>query len=111
MAAPKADYHVLYLGPGLNADWIFNAGRGYILTFKPIIAANLDILQYIPPRRALAITTIARRDTAQRVSQDVAKRYPRAFHDALVYDFPEELKLALDGRVEINQRLGVPETE
>jgi hypothetical protein len=111
MAAPKADYHILYLGPGLGAEWIFTAARPYILKFKPIIASNLDVLQYTPPRRNVAVTTIARRDTAQRVSQDVAKRYPRAYHDALVYDFPEELKITLDGRVEIDQRLGVPETE
>lgn len=111
MAAPKAAYHVLYLGPGLGAEWLFEAGRAYILQFKPILTSNLDILQYVPPRRSLAVTTIARRDTAQRVAQDVAKRYPRAYHDALVYDFPAELKIALDGRVEVGQRLGVPETE
>jgi hypothetical protein len=111
MAAPKADYHILYLGPGLNADWLFKYGRVYILHFEPALTATLDTLQFIPPRRVVAITSIARRDTAQRIAQEVARRFPRAYHDALVYDFPEELQMTLEGRVSLEQRLGVPETE
>lgn len=111
MAVPKPDYHFLYLSPGLPIDWLFGAARIYIFQFRPILINSLETPQFTPARKRIAVTTLARRDTAKRVSEEVAKRYPRAYDDALVYDFIEEMKMALDGRAELGQRLGQPETD
>lgn len=111
MAIPAPDYHALYLGPGLSADWLFTAARIYYVRFQPIVTDTLDIFAFIPPRRRLAITTLTRRDTARRIAQEVAQRFPNAYHDPLVYDYLPELQLALDGRAQIGQRLGAPEAK
>jgi hypothetical protein len=110
MAVPSFDIHFLYLGPGLSADWLFTAARRYWLRFGPIWIADLDLAALVPARRKIAITSLARRDTAKTVRDQIARFYPRAYHDPLVYDFMNEMQLTLDGRAEFNQRFGVPET-
>jgi hypothetical protein len=109
MAIPTQDYHAVYLGPGLSADWLFVAAHDYCIRFQPIVTDSLDVLAFIPPRHKLAITSLARRDTAKRVALEVTKRYPQAYHDPLVYDYLEELQIALDGRAALRLRLGIPE--
>lgn len=110
MAIPTPDYHFLYIGPGMSSDWLFIAARNYWARFKPITIDRLDLVAVVPTRRRIAITTLARRDTAKIVRDDVAKHYPRAFHDPLVYDYLNEMQLTLDGRAALNQRFGVPES-
>ncbi len=109
MAIPTPEFHFLYLGPGLSSDWFFIAGRNYWMHFKPIVIDKLDQVALISARRRIAITTLARRDTAKLVRDNVAKHYPKAYHDPLVYDYVGEMQLTLDGRAALNQRFGVPE--
>ncbi len=99
----------MYLDPSLGADWLFVAARRYWEKFRPIVVISLDLISYVPPRRGIAITTLARRDLAQKIADDVKKNFPNALHDALVYDYVEEMKLTLDGRADLQQRFGVPE--
>jgi hypothetical protein len=106
---PTPDYHFLYIDPALGADWLFVAARRYWERFRPMVVTSFDLVSYVPPQRSIAITTLARRDLAKKVASDVKKNFPHAFHDPLVYDYIEEMKLTLDGRADLQQRFGVPE--
>src|SRR5258706_10789283 len=103
---PNTDYHFLYIESSLGADWFFLAGRRYWERFRPIVVIDLDLIGYVPDRRSIAITTLARRDIAKKVAADIKKNFPRAYHDPLVYDFVDEMKLTLDGRTDLQQRFG-----
>ena len=103
------DLHFLYLDPVLSADWLFEAGQRYWDRFHPLIVPSLDLIDLAPARRRLAITTLTRRDLAPKTLAEVKKRFPRAYHDPLVYDVVADLKLTLDGRADLRQRFGIPE--
>ena len=105
-----ADYHFLYIDPTLGPDWFFMAARRYWERFRPMVITNWDLVGYVPGRRSIAITTLARRDMAQKIADDVKNNFPRARHDPLVYDYVEEMQITLDGRADLQQRFGVPET-
>lgn len=107
---PRFDYYFLYLGSGMSGDWLFIAARNYWLTFRPNVILTLDLVVFVPPRRSVAITSLARRDTAPTIRSDIAKRFPTAYHDPLVYDFLDEMQLTLDGRAALNQRFGKPDS-
>ena len=109
MAIPTPAYHFIYIAPGMTGDWLFIAARKYWVHFKPSVIASLDWINFAPPRQQVAITSLARRDTAQQIRNDIALRYPRAYHDPLVYDYLADMQLTLDGRAALNQRFGVPD--
>jgi hypothetical protein len=105
-----ADYHFLYIDQALGPDWFFVAARRYWERFRPMVITNWDLVGYVPERRSIAITTLARRDMAQKLADDVKQKFPRARYDPLVYDYVEEMQITLDGRADLLQRFGVPET-
>ena len=107
MAQP--DYHLLYVDPSLSSDWFYVAGREYWLRFQPIVTSNFDLLGILPSKATIILTTLARRDFAPKLAATVQKRFPRVLHDPLVYDYPDELKLTLDGRARYFQRFGLPD--
>jgi hypothetical protein len=107
----KADFHFLYLAPGVSVDYFFIAARKFWETFKVIVVYDLDVIQYVPRRYTVAITSLARSDTAQQVRDEIESTFGRrVYHDPLVYDFVEDLKLTLDVRAERNEPFGVPLT-
>lgn len=108
---PEPDYHFLYIDPALGVDWLFVAARRYWDRFRPIVTNSYDLIGYVPSDRSIAITTLARRDFAKKISDDIKKRFPSAYHDPLVYDFVNEMKLTLDGRTDFGQRFGIPEDD
>ena len=105
------DYHFLYIDRTLEADWLFDAARRYWDRFRPIVVNDLDLIAYVPAGRSVAITTLARRDMAKMINSQVVKRYPSVRHDPLVYDTVDDMKLTLDGRADLEQRFGVPDSE
>jgi hypothetical protein len=105
-----SDYHFLYINAALGANWLFVAARRYWAQFQPIVIDNLDLVSYVPSKSTATITILARRDLAPKLMADVKKRFPRATVDPLVYDTVEDMKLTLDGRADLQQRFGVPET-
>jgi len=58
------DYHFLLIAPGLGVEWLFDTARVYFDRFRPTIIPDLAFIQLIPPDRRIAITAIARRDSA-----------------------------------------------
>jgi len=106
-----ADFHFLYLAPGLGMEYFFDASRQYWTTFKVIVLHDLDVVRHVPRQYSVAITSLARSDTAQFVRDDIESRFGnRVFHDPLVYDFVEDLQLTLNVRAERNEPFGVPLT-
>jgi hypothetical protein len=102
-------FHFLYLDPLLEENWLFEAAPRYWEVFRPIVVHNLELIDYVPKNRALAITIITRRDVASKVIAEIEKRFGRAQLDPLVYDVVRDLKLTLDGRAALSQRFGRPE--
>jgi hypothetical protein len=97
----------LYVDPSLGADWFYVAARRYWQRFQPVVISSLDLLTLVPQGRLVAVTTLARRDFAKKLADDIRKRFPTMIHDPLVYDSPAELQLTLDGRVDYYQRFGL----
>lgn len=105
----RADFHFLYLAPGLSVDYFFDAARKYWETFKVIVIHDIEVIRHVPRRYSVAITSLARSDTAAAVRDTIENRYGnRVYHDPLVYDFVEDVQLTLDIRAERNEPFGIP---
>jgi hypothetical protein len=105
----RADFHFLYIAPGVSIDYFFDGARQFWETFKVIVIHDLALIQYVPNRYSVAVTSIARSDTAPVVHQQIESTLgDRIYHDPLVYDFLEDLQLTLDVRAERNEPFGVP---
>ena len=107
-ATIRPNYHYLYIAPNLGAEWLFGAARNYVLTFAPIILADLDFVALTPPNTTVTVTAIARRDTAAQIGVELAQVHPYAFYDAVMRDTFEETKAELDRRAAANEPFGVP---
>ncbi|HLA42636.1 MAG TPA: hypothetical protein VJZ27_04330 [Aggregatilineales bacterium] len=105
----KADFHFLYLAPGLDVAYFFDAAKKFWQTFKVIVIHDIRVIQHVPRQYSVAITSLARSDTAQVVREQIESTFGvRVYHDPLVYDFIEDLQLTLDARAERNEPFGVP---
>lgn len=105
----RADFHFLYLAPGLNVDYFFDASRVFWEAFKAIVVHDLTLVGYVPRRYSVVITSLARSDTGPVVAQQITETFgERVYHDALVYDFIEDMQLTLETRAQRNEPYGVP---
>jgi len=69
-------------------------------------------VRYVPSRYVIAITSLARTDTALAVREDIADQFGElVYHDPLVYDFVDDLRLTLEARASRNEPFGVPLNE
>jgi hypothetical protein len=102
------DYHFLMIAPNLGTEWLFTSARTYWERYRPTIISDYTFLQLIPLGYTLAVTVIARRDSAEAMRVQLATLVPRAWFDPIIYDYAEDAQLALEGRAAVNQPLGVP---
>ena len=102
-------YHVLYIDPTLGVDWFYVTARAYWLKYEPIVTADFDLVSMFPHKVTVVLTTLARRDFASKLANTIQTRFPHVLHDPLVYDYPAEMQLTLDGRVHYFQRFGLPD--
>jgi hypothetical protein len=102
------DYHFLLISPNLGAEWLFDAARSYWDRFRPTIINDFNFMILIPPETTIAVTVIARRDTASEFGVQLAQRRPNAYFDPVVYDLFDDTKRALDERVSASEPFGVP---
>lgn len=108
----KPDFHFLYLAPGLDVAYFFEAAQLYWETFKAIVVNDLELLRYVPRQYSVAITSLARTDSAPAVRSDIENSFgARVYHDPLVYDFLEDMQITLEARALRNEPFGVPLTE
>lgn len=102
------NYHFLLIVPNLGAEWFFDAARAYWERFRPIVVSDLELIRLIPAAYTIAITMIARRDTAAQWGVWATQFVPNALFDAVIYDLFEDTKAALTNRAALNQPFGVP---
>ena len=80
----RADFHFLYIAPNVSVDYFFDGARAFWETFKVIVTHDLSLVQYVPRRYSVAITTIARSDTAVVVREEIETTFGnRVYHDAV----------------------------
>lgn len=101
------DYHFLLIAPNLGAEWLY-AVRNYWGQFRPTLTSDFPIIQLVPAGYTIAVTVVCRRDMRDFYDTRLRDQVPRALIDFMVYEFVEDVQLALDGRAELNQPLGVP---
>ncbi len=104
--AQEPEFHFLVLAPGLQAAWFFKAARRYWQRFRPIVLDDMALIAVVPTERRVAITTLARADTAPFVRERVQQDFPHAYHDELVHDAIEQMQAALDARADSGLRFG-----
>ena len=105
-AAQEPEFHFMVLAPGLQAAWLFEAARRYWQRFRPTVLEDTGLIALIPSDRSVAITTLARSDTALFMREHLQQDFPHAFHDELIYDDIADMQAALDARAESGRRLG-----
>ena len=102
----EPDFHFLALAPGLQADWFLIAARRYWQRFRPTVVGDLRLVAVIPPDKRVAITTLARSDTASVLRDQINASFPGVSHDDLVSDSIEDMQAVLDMRAELGRRFG-----
>lgn len=102
------DYHFLLIAPTLGAEWFFDAARQYWERFRPTVVSDLEFVRLIPPPLTVAVTVLARRDTATQWGVTLAQAAPDALFDPIVQDQFDNAKSALNERASLNQPFGVP---
>lgn len=102
------NYHFLLIAPNLGAEWFFDASRAYWERFRPTVVSDLELVRLIPAQYTIAVTVVARRDTASQWGVWVAQAVPNGLFDPLVFDQFAEAREALNQRAQSNQPFGVP---
>jgi hypothetical protein len=102
------NYHFLLIAPNLGAEWLFDAARIYWERFRPTVVSDLELIRLIPKSYTIAITVVARRDTASQWGVWIAQNTPDALFDPLVFDVFDDAKASLNQRVQLDQPFGVP---
>ncbi len=100
------DHHMIILGPGLEPRWFFETAQSYWNTFRPIVTAHTELIDYIPNSQSLAVTVIAPPDTAEAVRVAIADRYPNVLFDLILTDDMESVRFLFNDRVLLNRRFG-----
>ncbi len=105
------DFHFLLISPNLGAEWLFDAARVYWDRYRPTIVSDFNFVLLIPREKTVAITLIARRDTAAQFGVQLAQINPDAYFDPVVNDLFDDTKQVLDERARLGQPFGVPLTQ
>jgi hypothetical protein len=96
--ADQYDYHFLLLAPGLQSAWFFQAARQYWQRFQPVVTDNPELLSFIPPDKLVAVTVLARSDTAQFVQEQIEMQRSNARLDLVIADELPLMESILNGR-------------
>jgi hypothetical protein len=105
--ADDPDYHFMILAPGLQSAWFFQAARRYWQRFQPILTDNWDLLGYIPASKSVAVTVLARPDTADYVRKQVKAQRDDIQYDPVIADDLTSMEDILNRRAETGQRFEV----
>ena len=100
------DFHFLILAPGLQSAWFFQAARQYWQRFQPVVTDNWNLLAYISPDVPVAVTVLARSDTAGFVQEQVQIQRSNAHLDMIVADELPLMEAILNSRAEAGLPFG-----
>lgn len=94
------DYHFMVLAPGLQSAWFFQAARRFWQRFQPIVTDQVELIGYVPPNETVAVTLLARPDTARYVQQQIEAQRPGVTLDLVVVDDLPLMESILNARAE-----------
>ena len=100
------DYHFMILAPGLQSAWFFQAAKQFWQRYQPIVTDNWELLSYIPEEAPVAVTLLARPDTAAFAQRQVEAQRPGVFLDMIVVDDLTMMEAILNERAETGQPFG-----
>ncbi|NDJ52133.1 MAG: hypothetical protein GYB68_03490 [Chloroflexi bacterium] len=104
--ADEFEYHFLILAPGLQAAWFFQAARRYWQRFQPIVTDDWALLSYIPGDAPVAVTLLARSDTAAFAQVQIEALRPGVRLDMVVVDDLTLMESVLNSRAEASLPFG-----
>ena len=84
----------------------FETAQSYWNTFRPIVTAHTELIDYIPNTQSLAVTVITPPDTAEALRVAMAERYPNVLFDLVLTDNIESVRFLFNDRVLLNRRFG-----
>ncbi|MBZ0276743.1 MAG: hypothetical protein K8I60_11385, partial [Anaerolineae bacterium] len=82
----QADFHMVILAPGLDPDLFFNHAAGYWSIFRPIVTTNIELVDYVPKEKSLAVTVISPDAFVQAMTERIQVQYPNVWFDLIVAD-------------------------
>ncbi len=94
------DYHFMVLAPGLQSAWFFQAARRFWQRFQPIVTDQVELIGYVPPDETVAVTLLARPDTARYVQRQIEAQRPGVTLDMVVVDDLPLMESILNARAE-----------
>ncbi len=94
------DYHFMVLAPGLQSAWFFQAARRFWQHFQPIVTDQVELLSYIPPDASVAVTLLARPDTANYMREQIEEQRPGIHLDMIVVDDLPLMESILNARAD-----------
>src|SRR5688572_8149600 len=94
------DYHFMVLAPGLQSAWFFQAARRFWQVFQPIVTDKVDLLAFLPGDVTVAVTLLARSDTASYARDQIAAVRPDAKLDMVMIDDLPLMESILNARAD-----------
>jgi hypothetical protein len=102
----EADFHMVILAPGLEADWFFETAEAYWDVFRPIVTPMIELIEHIPSDRSLAATVITPPGLVETMRQAIQVRYPNVYFDLIIAEEQAQVAGVFAQRVETNRRFG-----
>ncbi len=100
------DYHVLILAPDLGAAWFMQAAQEYWLRFQPLVTDDPQFLKYLPSHASVAVTLLARPETADEARQAIAACRGDIMLDMVIADDLPTVEATLNARAAAGQPFG-----
>jgi hypothetical protein len=94
------DYHFMVLAPGLQSAWFFQAARRFWQVFQPIVTDKVDLLTFLPLEATVAVTLLARSDTAGYAKDTIVAVRPDARLDMVMIDDLPLMESILNARAD-----------
>jgi hypothetical protein len=100
------DYHFMVLAPGLQSAWFFQAARQYWQRYQPTVTDDLALLGYLPAEARIAVTVLARSDTADYIQGELQNARSDLRVDMIVSDDLPSMEATLNSRAQNDLPLG-----
>jgi hypothetical protein len=105
------DYHFLVLAPGLTGPWFTQAARQFWLRFQPIVTDDWELISRTPTDSRVAVTILARPDSADAFPAEKAALGGRVTLDVVVAGDLTTMEATLDERARLGLPFGEPEAQ
>ncbi|NDJ85539.1 MAG: hypothetical protein GYB66_06610 [Chloroflexi bacterium] len=102
----EADFHFVFLTPGLETDWFFEIAAPYWDAFRPTLMPDLEYIDLLPGDKSLVVTAITLPGMVDWLNASILHRWPNVWLDIVVVDSEDTLAQQLNSRVAVGRRFG-----